>query len=122
MESHLPLIVREQRDPVALLLERMPEVQCHIDENDVDLPYIVFGFLAEYLEQLDISDPLVDRAFDVFNELADARDPELQNLLQVSVFEQFACNKNLSRRAVDRLSKEALPIFRAAQKTVGRLE
>ena len=107
-------------DPVKLLLDRMPEFGARLDTGDLDLPYVVFGFFAQYLLDLSEGDPILDRAVAFLNELAETGDPELENLVQVSVFESIA-GEDRSVRIKRGLRDKAARLFLSAQNLPGAM-
>ena len=101
-------------DPVALLFETILEFRPRIDEDTVDLPYVVFGFFALYLiDSVVLKDGFIKRVFAVLNKLCDSGDPELQNLAQVGVFETIAADRRWKALAECHLNPSGLALFRS---------
>ena len=100
-------------DPVALLFETIPEFRPRIDEDTIDLPYVVFGFLALHLVDSVLKDGFIKRVFSVLNKLCDSGDPELQNLAQVGVFETIAGDRRWKALAECHLNPSGLALFRS---------
>ena len=105
------------------MFETIPEFRPHIDEDTVDLPYIVFGFFALYLvgDLVDDSGPVdpvleegfIKRVFAVLNKLCDSGNPELQNLAQVGVFETIADDRRWKALAECHLNPSGLALLRS---------
>ncbi|MEZ5355748.1 MAG: hypothetical protein R2762_24195 [Bryobacteraceae bacterium] len=114
------VLVPRGPDLVRVLLDRIPEFRSHLDEADLDLPYIVFGFFAEYLIGLPVGDPTLDCAVGFLNELAESGDPDLENLVQVAVFESLAGDER-SARVKHRLRDKATKLFLAAENMPGTM-
>ena len=108
------VLVPRGPDPVRRLLDRIPELRSHLDKADLDLPYVVFGFFAQYLLGLRVGDPNLDYAIAFLNELAESGDSDLENLVQVSVFESLA-GDGRSALVKLRLRDKATKLFLAAE-------
>src|SRR5688572_8213063 len=98
-----------------LLLDRILEFSSHLNTNDLDLPYVVFGFLAQPVDGLPSNDPRFVRVLDFINEFVEMRDREFENLVQVAMFERFAANPELATHVKRRLRSDALRLFAAAE-------
>jgi hypothetical protein len=114
------VLVPRGPDPVKLLLDRIPEFRSHLDEGDVDLPYVVYGFFAQYLLGLPPADPILERAVAFLNEMAESGDPNFENLVQVSVFESLAGDER-SVRVKRGLCEKATRLFHAAETMPGTM-
>ncbi len=113
------VLVPSGSDPVRLLLDRIPSFRSHLDLEDLELPYVVFGFFAQYLLSLTEANPDFDCAVAFLNELAESGDRDLENLVQVSVFESLAGDFR-SARVVCGLREEARKLFLAVDNPPGR--
>ncbi len=116
--SNEAVLVPKGPDPVSLLLGRIPEFRDLLDAEDLDLPYVVYGFFAQYLLKLPESDPILDRAAAFVNDLAESGNADLENLVQVAVFEPLAGDAQ-STRIKDRLRGKAMSLFLAAENMPG---
>ncbi len=103
----------QRKDPVALLLERFPELADRLDEYDLDSPYMAFGSFAQYILEHGPHSPIAARAVEFMNELAET-DLELQNLVQVSVFEIWVGDSEFAAIVREQLRQSALRLFIAA--------
>ena len=86
---------------VDVLFERVPglieseEGREAVSEKSRDLPYVVFGAFATYLNRLlsdprtgeSTSNPVIEASFQLLNEMGNSADPRLSNLAAVGVFE-----------------------------------
>lgn len=76
---------------VSELIRKIPEYPQAEYEDDIELPYIVFGGFARFLQKLmdskQIHKNVLERAFEFLNEMADSTDPTMENLLGVGVLE-----------------------------------
>src|SRR6266850_1600052 len=113
--EHKPMLVPKHRNPVGLLLQRIPEMKDELDESDLDLPYVVFGFFALYLRKKVNDQGFIERSFDLLNELSESGDPELTNLVQVAVFETIADEEKWKALAKQHLRDKAMALFRRAE-------
>lgn len=111
---NVDFVIVKGPDPVALLLERIPEVREQIDPCELDLPYAVFGAFARFIEALDRSSALFSRCMEALNELSETGHAEVQNLVQVAVMEPLTDDEALARAVRPHLRGCALRLFLAA--------
>jgi hypothetical protein len=102
-------------DPIDLLNEAIPEFAKELEDKDRTLPYVVFGFFAQYLQTLPSNDPIFGRAMEFLNGMAETGNVEFDNLLQIGVFESMIGNRRLSQRVKVRLRPDAMKLFLAAE-------
>jgi hypothetical protein len=112
------IVFRPGQDPVRLLCERIPEFKERLDQNDLDLPYVVFGFFAQYLRTLAPKDPVFEKAIEFLNATAEMGNAELCNLLQVAIFESIADDQEFSGIVKARLRVNAMELFTAAERAI----
>jgi hypothetical protein len=108
------MLIPKPRDPVGLLLKKIPEMRTQLDESDFNRPYVVFGLFAEYLKGNILSEDIIGRSFHLFNELAESGDPELVNLVQVGVFEGLVNATRWRALAGRHLGEKAMSLFENA--------
>lgn len=105
------------RNAVSVLRERFPEFTQSGEEWDDSLPHDAYGtftlFLCRLVER-GADEGIADRAFELFNEMAEG-DDDIVNLLEVSVLEIVtdypACERLAERRLND-----------AAKRLLGRIK
>lgn len=111
-------VIVESPDPVKLLLDAVPEFRARLDDEDLSLAYVVFGFLAQYLLTLPTDDPVLQRSIDFLNDLADRGDSSLDDMLQAGFFESFVDDPRSEPMIAGRLGARASELFAAAQRGV----
>jgi hypothetical protein len=102
-------------DPVGLLLDAVPEFRPRLDDQDLELPYVVFGLLAQYLLTLPPDDSVLQRSIDFLNDLAERGDSSLDDLLQVGFFESFGDDPRSAPLIAGRLGARASELFAVTQ-------
>lgn len=93
---------------VSQLLEKIPELASYRPGFEADLPYDTFGSFALFLcdeIRAGRNKDLLDRAFEVLNEMADSSDREVLNLLVVGVFEVLSNDDTCIEAATKHLSE-----------------
>jgi hypothetical protein len=86
-------------DVVKVLLERFPEFREHKEFQlvDLDLAYSVWGtfgrYITDYMRRLPTTEldenDLVNRVFDLANDLMDSGDDDTQTIVVIELFENF---------------------------------
>jgi hypothetical protein len=81
-------------DMIEVLLQRIPEIREVLvaeERLSEDLPYVVFGSLARYILGLlanrPLSDPLIQRSFQLLNDMGNSDDREVVDLATAGVYE-----------------------------------
>jgi hypothetical protein len=118
MENNV-ITLSNRPNSVTILLSKIPEFRGHLDQSDLELPYVVFGLFAQYIQSLDVADPILERACELLNEFANSDDSELQNLIQVAVFETLVGNTRTSHIIEGCLRDKARELFHAAEVVMG---
>lgn len=86
-----------------------------LDEEDYELPYVVFGRLATFLNDLipkvSLSDPIVQAAFQLLNEMGNSQDRDIENLAAIGTFEVLTDSPPSIRAARQLLYGRAIDLF-----------
>ena len=102
---------------VAILLERIPDFRTAVDTSDgvVDLPYVVFGrfatFLNDRIPRCELSDLTIQASFRLLNQMCEVSDARVMNLAAVGVFEVLTDSPQSIRTARELLYGRAIDQF-----------
>ena len=109
---------------VEILLDRVPEFRDKgWDRENADLPMVVFGNLASFLNErlltLPQSNPTVQASFALLNEMGNSTDQRVVNLATVGTFEVLTDSQPSIRAARQLLYGRALDWFEEMIRTWG---
>ena len=100
---------------VADLLAECPFLATHLNQDDFDLPTVVFGQTATLVMGGSLPAPEVDRVFGHFNALSERGGSEASDILGTGAIEMFNDNAKAQRLARAKLkgrAREMLEEFR----------
>lgn len=102
-------------DSVFQLLKWFPNMPIADYEEDMDLPYVIYGeALTTYIKKLAVTNDAnqLIRVFDFLEEMANCEDEEVQNLLQVGVLEVLWDDRQLYFIAHKYMHQKTADIFK----------
>ena len=94
-------------DTVAKLMEACPFVRPHVDEDDLDLPTVVYGDAARLLRRRMLAEQEEDALFGFFNRLAQEGRPDDLDILGTGAIETFNDDPQSQRLAKTKLTGRA---------------
>jgi RNA binding exosome subunit len=96
------------------IINALPEFVSYLEDIDIDeQSYFYFGnpglFLSKEIEKN--NKDIIDKAFDLVNELLELNDTQLDNLINIGVLEVLTDTMETQRAAYDKLNKKGKVMF-----------